>query len=91
MPRARALIRYWAAIPLALALGLLALRACVHVDPRARLTAVAPEPVDPAGARAGTGSLWVARGGPLIIGFQTDGPARLTVSGRDVRGQGLVK
>ena len=88
-PLKRSLQRLWWLVPLAIIVGLFALRAIVHVDPRARLTPVAAEPGDPAGASAGTGSIYVARGGPLIIGFQSDGPARLVVGGRTIAGQGI--
>jgi 4-amino-4-deoxy-L-arabinose transferase-like glycosyltransferase len=69
--------RVWWLVPLGLIVGLFALRSALHVEPRARLTA------------EGTGSVAVTRGGPLIIGFQSDTPARLEVAGRVIAGQGV--
>jgi 4-amino-4-deoxy-L-arabinose transferase-like glycosyltransferase len=94
--RSRSLIarlpRWWGAIPIALVIGLLALRACVHVDPRDRLRVVPSAADDPPGTIAQAGSLAVARGGPVIIGFHSEhGIGRLTVAGLDLRGQALVK
>ena len=95
MPGPRALIagwaRWWGAIPIALAVGLFAARACVHVAPEDRMVPVAAQPGDPSGSRAFAGTLDVARGGPLIIGFDSTGPARLTVASRDLRGAGVIK
>jgi 4-amino-4-deoxy-L-arabinose transferase-like glycosyltransferase len=81
MSRARALaLRWWGAVPIAIAIALFALRACLAVEPRARL------------AHDGTGSLYIARAGPVIVGFTSgDGPARLRVGDRELRGAGLVK
>lgn len=95
MPRPRALIaswaRFWGAIPIVLALGLFGLRACIHVEPKDRLAPVAAQEGDPPGSQPLAGTVWVARGGPLIIGFQSDSPARLTVASRDLRGAGVTK
>ncbi|MDX2089105.1 MAG: glycosyltransferase family 39 protein [Kofleriaceae bacterium] len=88
VPRGR-LQRVWYVLPLLLVVGLFALRAAFHTDPRALLAPSAAEPTDPPGAVVGTGSVAVTRGGPLIIGFQSDGPARLVVAGRTISGQGL--
>ncbi len=90
MPRPRAL-RFWGAIPIALAIGLFGLRAGLHVDPKDRLAAVGAWDGDPVGSQPLGGSVLVARGGPLIIGFQSNGPARLTVASHDVRGTGVQK
>src|SRR5690606_31736400 len=72
-------------------------------DPLAVLQRVESNPRDPAGTVAYQGSLHVARGGPVIIGFQTEREARLLVGGgdpvrgdtqqitRDLVGKGLVK
>ncbi|MDB4963123.1 MAG: 4-amino-4-deoxy-L-arabinose transferase and related glycosyltransferase of family-like protein [Myxococcales bacterium] len=91
MSRPRSLIRWWGAVPLTLVIGLFALRACIHVEPRARLRVVAPAVSDPPGAIAQAGSLAIARGGPVIIGFLSEQPAELTVAGRVLRGAGVVK
>lgn len=81
-----ALRRAWPAIPIAIAITLLALRACAHVAPLDRLAR------DAAGADVTyRGSIFVARGGPVIFGFVADAPARLAVGGRELRGSGLVK
>lgn len=90
-PARRRWTRWWGVVPIVLVIGLFALRAGLHVDPRARLRPVPAAPADPPGARAGSGSLAVVRGGPLIIGFQSDGPAQLTVGGRTLVGRGLVR
>ena len=90
MPRARALIRFWGVVPVALAAGLLALRACVAVPPLARLAPDASAPRDPPGGAARRGSLDIARGGPVIVGFQSAGLARLVVGTNELAGEGLV-
>ena len=83
--------RWWGVIPIAIAVGLFALRACVHTDPRERLRSVASAVDDPPGTIAQEGSLAIVRGGPVIVGFQSAGPARLTVNGRELRGTGVIK
>jgi len=83
--------RWWGVLPIAIAIGLFALRACVHTDPRARLRVVASAVDDPPGTVAQEGSLAIVRGGPVIVGFQSDGRARLTANGRELRGTGVVK
>ncbi|HUJ57146.1 MAG TPA: glycosyltransferase family 39 protein [Kofleriaceae bacterium] len=80
--------RYWGAIPIALAIALLALRALLATAPLDRLAPAPSEPRDPPGSHALAGSLAIARGGPVIVGFQSETPARLTVAGRDVIGRG---
>ena len=90
MPGPRALTRYWGVIPVALAAGLLALRALVATPPLARL---APDPStvrDPPGSSARRGSLDIARGGPVIVGFQSARTARLAVGTHELVGAGLV-
>jgi len=95
VPRARSLIRYWGALPIALAIALLALRAVVATPPLEQLAPAASDPRDPPGTHARVGSLLIARGGPVIIGFESPRPARLVVGavaeGREIVGQGLVK
>lgn len=86
-----ALRRLWPVIPLLLVCGLFTVRSCTAVDQRDRLRSVAVEPIDPPGASAWTGVIHVERGGPVILGFQSDRPARLSVLGRDLRGQGVIK
>ncbi len=71
--------RYWGAIPVALIAAILALRACVAVDPLDQLAIAERVAADPPGEIARTGSIDVRRGGPVVIGFQADGPARLEV------------
>lgn len=92
-PRAlrQALARWWGVVPLALAVALLAIRACVHVAPLDRLASAPAWEGDPPGSRVYAGTVWVARGGPVIIGFQSPGPARVTFASKDVRGEGVVK
>ncbi len=88
MPGARALKvpRWWGGVPVLIAVVLLALRAWVHTPPLDQLSDIGSEPRDPPGTRAFTGSLDIARGGPVVIGFQSDGPARLTVGGHEITG-----
>lgn len=91
MSRPRALIRFWGVLPIALAIALFGVRACVHVEPLDRLAPAPTESGDPPGTEAFTGSVLVARGGPLIIGFSALQAARLTVNGREMRGAGVAK
>ena len=76
--------RAWGVVPIAIVVGLFALRAGLAVPPLDRLAPVPGEPRDPPGTRARAGSLDVARGGPVVIGFQSPGPARLQLAGRDI-------
>ena len=85
------LLRAWPVIALALVVAIFALRACVHTDPIDNLTRVANDAADPKGTVAYQGSVFIARGGPVIIGFQSDAPARLTFAGKEIRGKGVVK
>jgi len=87
----RAIARSWGAIPIAVACSLLLVRAWLHVEPLDRLRAAPAEPADPPEVIARTGSIDVVRGGPVYVGFQSDGHARLVFAGREVRGRGLVK
>jgi 4-amino-4-deoxy-L-arabinose transferase-like glycosyltransferase len=80
----RAVTRWWGALPVAIAVALLALRACVAVAPRDRLAPVASEPGDPPGTTAAVGSIYVARGGPVVIGYQASGKARLALDGHEL-------
>jgi 4-amino-4-deoxy-L-arabinose transferase-like glycosyltransferase len=83
--------RYWGAIPIAIAIALLVLRALLHTAPLDNLAPVPSDPSDPPGTRAYAGYVMVARGGPVIFGFQTDGPAHLSVAThRLIAGRGLI-
>jgi 4-amino-4-deoxy-L-arabinose transferase-like glycosyltransferase len=82
--------RYWGAIPVTLAIALVALRACVATPPLANLASVASEPRDPPGSHALAGSLAIARGGPVIVGFQSTEPARLTIAGHEIVGRSVM-
>ncbi|HEY5924943.1 MAG TPA: hypothetical protein VIV11_24850 [Kofleriaceae bacterium] len=69
-------------IPPALVVALFALRACLVTNPLDNLRVVPAteaDPNDPPGAIARTGSLYIARGGPVIIGYESPGIARLIV------------
>ncbi|HEX5061241.1 MAG TPA: glycosyltransferase family 39 protein [Kofleriaceae bacterium] len=67
-------------IPAALVVGLFALRACTATPPLDNLRIVAADPVnDPPGTVAREGSLYIARGGPVIISFQSASPGRLVL------------
>lgn len=106
MSRPREIVaRYWGIVPALLVVLLLALRALLATAPLDRLAEVPSDrrdPRDPPGTVARTGSLYIARGGPVIVGFQSPRPARLVVGaadmtrgdaavGRELVGQGLVK
>jgi 4-amino-4-deoxy-L-arabinose transferase-like glycosyltransferase len=41
--------------------------------------------------RDGDGYLYIARGGPVIVGFQSDTPASLDIAGKHLQGRGVVK
>jgi 4-amino-4-deoxy-L-arabinose transferase-like glycosyltransferase len=84
MPWPRSITRWWGALPAAIAVGLLALRACVAASPGDRLAPVASEPSDPPNTTATAGSIYVARGGPVVIGYQASGKARVSVDGREL-------
>lgn len=79
--------RYWGAIPVVLVGVLLAARACLATSPLDHLARADADPRDPPGTIAYQGSLYIARGGPVIVGFQSVGQARLVVgTGDPVRG-----
>lgn len=83
--------RWWGAVPVALIVALFALRALIHTPPLAQLAPVAAEPADPPGTRALAGSIYVARGGPVILGFASPGAvARVTFAATEIRGSGVV-
>lgn len=92
MPRTRALARFWPAVPVALVALLLALRALLHTPAVDALAPAPPDRLDPPGTPAYAGSLYIARGGPVIVGFQSPtARARLAIAGRELRGVGLIK
>ncbi|NVB84962.1 MAG: phospholipid carrier-dependent glycosyltransferase [Kofleriaceae bacterium] len=93
MSRARALAgRYWPAIPIAIAIVLLVLRALLVTPPLDALARAPADPRDPPGTVAYEGSIEIARGGPVIIGFQSVGNARLVIDAhKELTGSGLVK
>jgi len=76
--------RWWGVAPAVVAVALFALRACLAVSPRDRLAPVASEAHDPPGTTAVAGSVYVARGGPLVIGYQGAGKARLQLAGKEL-------
>jgi 4-amino-4-deoxy-L-arabinose transferase-like glycosyltransferase len=83
--------RYWGAIPVLAVIVLLALRACLVTPPLDNLARAPSDPRDPPGTVARTGSLYIARGGPVIIGFQSPSDARLVIGSGDlVRGDASV-
>jgi 4-amino-4-deoxy-L-arabinose transferase-like glycosyltransferase len=91
VPPRRGVTRFWGAIPIALAAALWLVRAWLSVAPLDQLAPAAAEPLDPPEVTVRAGSIFVARGGPVIVGFQSDRPARLTFAGHELRGTGLVK
>jgi 4-amino-4-deoxy-L-arabinose transferase-like glycosyltransferase len=82
--------RWWGAIPIALVAALLLGRAALHTPPLDQLAVVAAGPRDPGGTTARAGSIFITRGGPVIVGFQSELNARLVVAGTELRGRGLV-
>ena len=85
----------WAIALVAIAL-VLVVRACATTAPLDRLARGGVGDGEPAGARVWTGSLTLPRGGPYVIGFQSAGPATLTLTGADlaapvvIAGRGVV-
>src|SRR5689334_25351858 len=67
------------------------LRAWLHVAPLDRLAPTAAEPGDPPGVTARAGSIFVARGGPVVIGFVSSSDARLRFGGEELHGHDLIK
>jgi 4-amino-4-deoxy-L-arabinose transferase-like glycosyltransferase len=90
VPTRGRLARLWVVLPLAAAAALLVLRAWLAVAPLDRLAPTAGEAADPPAATARAGSIFIARGGPVILGFLSDGEARLSFAGQELRGTGLV-
>ncbi len=86
MPRPRALI-FWPVAAIAIIAALLGVRAAVTTAPLDRLAATERAPTDPAAARAG--SLFIARGGPAVIGFMAPGRARLVIGTHEIVGTGM--
>ena len=78
--------RFWGLVPVAIVAGLLALRGCLHEAPLDRLARAPAQPADPPGTTAYAGSIAIERGGPVIIGFVSPEPARLTFAGREIIG-----
>jgi 4-amino-4-deoxy-L-arabinose transferase-like glycosyltransferase len=92
VPRARSLVRFWGIAPIAAIALLLGLRALLHTPATDALAIVPSEPSDPPNTTAYAGSIYVARGGPVIIGVHSPREvARITFAGRELRGRGLVK
>ena len=87
----RGVTRFWGVIPLVVAVALWLVRAWLFTAPLDRLAVAAAEPADPPSVIARAGSIFVARGGPVIMGFQSDGDARLVFAGHELHGAGLVK
>lgn len=87
----RPLLRWWGVVPVLIVVALFALRAWLHVEPVDRLAIVAGEPADPPGTVPRAGSIYVARGGPVIMGFWSPASARVAFAGRHIVGRGLVK
>ncbi|MBA3539888.1 MAG: glycosyltransferase family 39 protein [Deltaproteobacteria bacterium] len=82
--RRLSLARLWGLIPVAIIVALFALRAGLHDEPLERLAPTTRVAADPLEAQVLVGSLDIARGGPVVIGFQADGPVRLVVGTREI-------
>ena len=85
--------RVWWLAPIAIVIGLFVVRAQLHDEPldRLRVGAADPRAMDPSNSVVRTGSLMIARGGPVIIGYQSERSVHLQLGGRDLHGAGLVK
>jgi 4-amino-4-deoxy-L-arabinose transferase-like glycosyltransferase len=90
--RPRSLIRFWPVVPIAVIALLLGIRALATIPPLAALAHATPDPMDPPATTIRHGSIFIARGGPVIIGVQSPTrEARITIAGRELRGRGLVR
>jgi 4-amino-4-deoxy-L-arabinose transferase-like glycosyltransferase len=81
--------RFWGVVPIVLAIGLVALRAAVATPPLARLAPAYPERNEPTGGVVLSGSIYIARGGPVIFGFVSTTPTRLLIGSHEIDGRGL--
>jgi len=86
----RGIARFWGAIPISFAIALWLVRMGASTTPLDRLTEAGRALEDPPRSIARAGSIFIARGGPVIIGFQSDGEARLSFAGHEVRGSAVV-
>src|SRR5687768_10528619 len=89
--------KYWGVFPVAIVIALFAVRACLSTPPLENLGRDSPdarEPRDPPGTVVYEGSLYNARGGPVVLAFQARNDARLVVrigfEVKELRGRGLV-
>ena len=92
MPGSRAL-RYWPLAAIVLIAALLATRMVLATAPldRLQITPQGERDVrDPPNTVEYRGSIYIARGGPVVIGFLSASPARLVVGSREVVGAGLM-
>ncbi len=78
--------RWWPVLPVLLVVALLSLRFVVSSPPTSQLRRSASLPLDPAGTITLEGSVFLPRGGPYILGFEAQGPARLTVGTYTITG-----
>ncbi len=85
------LLRWWPLLPLLIIALLLGLRAMVVSSPTSQLRSSASLPLDPAGTVALEGSVFLPRGGPYMLGFESHGQARLTVGTHVINGSNLGK
>ncbi|MBP9085272.1 MAG: glycosyltransferase family 39 protein [Kofleriaceae bacterium] len=85
------MLRWWPALPLLIIAALLSLRAVVVSPPTSRLRPSASLPLDPAGTVALEGSVFLPRGGPYLLGFESVGSARLTVGTHVISGNNAGK
>jgi 4-amino-4-deoxy-L-arabinose transferase-like glycosyltransferase len=98
-------LKLWPLAAVAMIAALLGVRACLTTRPLDRLELTPSgelDPRDPPGTQEWRGSIYIARGGPVVIGFLSPSPARLVIasparpggaaapSAREVVGRGLI-
>ena len=87
----RRMVRWWPMLPFLIIALLLGLHAIVVSPPTARLRYCASMPSDPVGTVALEGSVFLPRGGPYLLGFESVGPARLTIGTQVISGNNVGK
>ncbi len=84
-------LAWWPLLSAAAVALVLTLRALVVPAPLERLRVTEALPTEPAGSVVYQGSIFLPRGGPYMFGFQSVGPARLTIGTQVIDGNGSAK